>query len=69
MCAECIGWWSSKKQDFKSVKSGWQLGWLNCVNTPAVTRAKQSILKAYSYESPLYKAINRANEYQDKKAI
>ncbi len=37
--------------------------------TPAVLRAKHSILKAYSYESPLYKAINRANEYQDKKAI
>ena len=41
----------------------------DCANTPTVMRAKYSILKAYSYESPLYKAINRANEYQDKKAI
>ena len=31
--------------------------------------ACRSILKAYSYESPLYKAINDANTYHDEKAI
>ena len=38
-------------------------------DTPSVVRAMRSILKAYSYESPLYKAINDANTYHDRKAI
>ena len=38
-------------------------------DTKYVVRAMRSILKAYSYESPLYKAINYANTYQDRKAI
>ena len=38
-------------------------------DTKYVVRAMRSILKAYSYESPLYKAINDANTYQDRKAI
>ena len=31
--------------------------------------ARGAILKLYSYETPLYKAINKANQYQDKRAI
>ena len=31
--------------------------------------ARRAILKIYSYESPLYKAVNRANQCQDESAI
>ena len=31
--------------------------------------ARRAILKLYSYESPLYKAINLANQTRDQRAI
>ena len=31
--------------------------------------ARRAILKIYSYESPLYKAVNRANMWRDRSAI
>ncbi len=31
--------------------------------------ARRAILKIYSYESPLYKAVNRANQCKDESAI
>ena len=38
-------------------------------NSPSSDEARGAILKLYSYETPLYKAINKANQYQDKRAI
>ena len=38
-------------------------------NTPSSDDARRAILKIYSYESPLYKAVNRANQCQDESAI
>ena len=31
--------------------------------------ARKAILRIYSYETPLYGALNRANQYQDQRAI
>ena len=31
--------------------------------------ARGAILKLYSYETPLYDTVNKANQYQDKRAI
>ena len=31
--------------------------------------ARRAILKIYSYESPMYSALNRANQCQDESAI
>ena len=31
--------------------------------------ARGAILKLYSYETPLYEVLNKANQYQDKRAI
>ena len=38
-------------------------------HTPSSDDARRAILKIYSYESPLYKAVNRANQCQDESAI
>ena len=39
------------------------------IHTESSDDARRAILKIYSYESPLYKAVNRANMCQDRSAI
>ena len=38
-------------------------------NSPASDAARSAILRLYSYETPLYGALNKANQYQDQRAI
>ena len=38
-------------------------------NTDSSDDARRAILKIYSYETPLYSAVNRANQCQDQMAI
>ena len=38
-------------------------------NSPSSDEARGAILKLYSYETPLYDAVNKANQCQDKRAI
>ena len=38
-------------------------------NSPASDAARSAILRLYSYETPLYGALNKANQYKDKRAI
>jgi len=38
-------------------------------NSPSSDEARGAILKLYSYETPLYEAVNKANQCQDKRAI
>ena len=38
-------------------------------NSPSSDEARGAILKLYSYETPLYDTVNKANQYQDKRAI
>jgi len=42
---------------------------INCINDPSSDDARRAILKIYSYETPLYSALNRANSCQDRSAI
>ena len=42
---------------------------LDCKHDDESDDARRAILKIYSYESPLYKAVNRANQCQDESAI
>ena len=39
------------------------------VHTDSSDDARRAILKIYSYEPPLYSALNRANSCQDRSAI
>ena len=39
------------------------------VHTDSSDDARRAILKIYSYETPLYSALNRANSCQDQSAI
>ncbi len=43
--------------------------WNEPEHTPSSDDARRAILKIYSYESPMYKALNRANQCQDESAI
>jgi len=38
-------------------------------HSPSSDKARGAILKLYSYETPLYDTVNKANQYQDKRAI
>ena len=38
-------------------------------NTPSSDAARKAILRIYSYETPLYSALNNANQCQDQRAI
>ena len=38
-------------------------------NTPSSDDARRAILKIYSYETSVYKAVNQANKCQDESAI
>ena len=38
-------------------------------HSPSSDEARGAILKLYSYETPLYDTVNKANQYQDKRAI
>ena len=42
---------------------------LDNYNTRSSDEARGAILKLYSYETPLYDTVNKANQYQDKRAI
>merc|ERR1711981_982796 len=42
---------------------------LNNKDTPSSDAARKAILRIYSYETPLYSALNNANQCQDQGAI
>ena len=42
---------------------------LNNRNSPTSDEARSAILRLYSYETPLYSALNKANQFKDKRAI
>ena len=42
---------------------------LNLENDPSSDDARRAILKIYSYETPLYDALNQANMRRDRNAI
>ena len=44
-------------------------GYNRPIHTESSDDARRAILKIYSYESPLYKAVNRANQCKDESAI
>ena len=39
------------------------------MNSKSSDAARRKILKLWTYESPLYSAVNRATQYQDERAI
>ena len=43
--------------------------WAENDHTASSDDARRAILKIYSYETPLYSALNRANQCQDESAI
>ena len=43
--------------------------WVSDDHTASSDDARRAILKIYSYETPLYSALNRANQWQDESAI
>ena len=43
--------------------------WINKKHTNRSDDARRAILKIYSYETSLYKALNQANSCQDRSAI
>ena len=43
--------------------------WIDYKHSDSSDDARRAILKIYSYETPLYSALNRANSCQDRSAI
>ena len=43
--------------------------WNDPEHTPSSDDARRAILKIYSYETSVYKAVNQANKCQDESAI
>ena len=39
------------------------------IHSPESDAARSAILKLYSYETPLYGALNQANQWQDKDKV
>ena len=55
-------WEKISDEDIKEIACDWK-------NTPSSDAARKAILRIYSYETPLYSALNRANQCQDRGAI
>ena len=56
-------------QDIKEILNNNEYGNFDPIHTESSDDARRAILKIYSYESPLYKAVNMANRCQDESAI
>ena len=56
-------------QDIKEILNYDEWGEPDPIHTESSDDARRAILKIYSYETPLYSAINRANNYHDESAI
>ena len=54
-------------QDIKEILNVEKI--LFSIHTDSSDDARRAILKIYSYETPLYSALNRANSCQDRSAI
>ena len=56
-------------QDIKEIMTEKVDGKWGSIHTESSDDARRAILKIYSYETPLYSALNRANSCQDRSAI
>ena len=64
-------WEKISDEDIKEIAGGWdEEGKKHYIkHSESSDAARKAILRIYSYETPLYTALNHANQCQDQRAI